>query len=85
MNSDDCRGTSFRAPLAWLKSQFGGRQGHTQDERGSIPRKRMRFEAEIQRVDGITPAIGVDINEDGAKVLSKQGWETGTATVLETE
>ncbi len=42
----------------------------------------MRFEAEIQRVDGIFPVIGVDINEDGAKVLSKRGWEPGTILFL---
>jgi len=42
----------------------------------------MRFEAEIQRVDGNTPVVGVDIHEDGARILSKKGWKTGTVLFL---
>jgi hypothetical protein len=42
----------------------------------------MRFEAELQRVDSVVPVVGVDINEDGAKVLSKQAWQQGTILFL---
>jgi hypothetical protein len=42
----------------------------------------MRFEAELQRIDSVVPVIGVDINEDGAKVLSKQAWQQGTILFL---
>jgi hypothetical protein len=42
----------------------------------------MRFEAEIHRFDGTTPVIGVDIHEDGARVLSKRNWPDGTLLFL---
>jgi hypothetical protein len=42
----------------------------------------MRFDAEIQRSIKITPVVGVDIHEDGARVLSKEAWEIGTVLFL---
>ena len=67
------------APLQWLKSCFRGRhKAASQPERRVNRRQRMRFEAEVQRLDGVFPVVGVDIHEDGAKVLSKQSWAMGT-------
>ncbi len=42
----------------------------------------MRFDAEIVKLDSTTPAAGVDIHEDGARILSAQGWEVGTIIFL---
>jgi hypothetical protein len=74
---------SFPAPLAWFKARFGGRQmAASQAERRSTQRQRMRFEAEIQRLDGSIPVVGVNLQEDGALVLSKQAWAKGTVLFL---
>jgi hypothetical protein len=75
--------SSFRTSLAWLKSRLAGEQGPPPaGERRSNLRKRMRFEAEIQKLDGTIPVIGVDIHEDGARILSKKAWDTGTVLFL---
>src|SRR5580698_823074 len=74
--------SSIRSPLAWLKSQFGEPSRPAESERRSSPRRKMRFEAEIQRFDGTTSVIGVDIHEDGARVLSKRNWANGTLLFL---
>jgi len=74
---------TFRKPLAWLKAQFGIAQGPPPGgERRAVPRKRMRFEAQIELLDGSTPAVGVDIHEDGARILSSRGWEAGSVIFL---
>ena len=74
--------SSFRSSLAWLKAQFGVQQPRAEGERRTNPRKRMRFDAEIQKLDSTTPAAGVDIHEDGARILSPEGWEVGTVIFL---
>ncbi len=42
----------------------------------------MWFEAEIQRIDEMVPVVGVDVHEDGARILSKKAWDTGTVLFL---
>jgi hypothetical protein len=75
--------STLRAPLEWLKAQFGAEPKLPPGgERRSAQRKRMRFEAEIQKVGESVPVIGVDIHEDGARVLAKQSWDTGTVLFL---
>ena len=74
---------SFRTSLEWLKSQLGREQGPPPGgERRANPRKRMRFDAEIQKLNGVFPVVGVDIHEDGARILAKQSWVTGTVLFL---
>lgn len=71
-----------RTPLEWLKARLSGRNTAPQPERRTHERQRMRFDAELRRVDDTVPAVGVDIHEDGAKVLCREGWEAGTVLFL---
>lgn len=75
-------GSSLRTSLAWLKAQFGVEHPTVPERRRGKHRKRMRFEAELQRVGEVVPAVGVDIHEDGARVLCTKGWEPGTVLFL---
>ena len=73
----------MRARLEWLKAQFGITAAPPPGgEKRRLPRKRLRYEAEIRRIDGSTPVVGVDIHEDGARILSKVQWDTGTVVFL---
>jgi len=33
-------------------------------------------------MDSITPVVGMDIHEDGARILAKRKWETGTVLFM---
>lgn len=72
----------YRTTLEWLKARLGGRKSPSQPERRSNQRQRIRFDAEFRKLDISFPVVGVDIHEDGAKVLAKQAWETGTVVFL---
>jgi PilZ domain len=75
--------TTIRARLEWLKEQFGvPAPPPPGGERRTHPRKRMRFEAEISGKDLVTAVVGVDIHENGARILSKEKWETGTVLFI---
>jgi len=77
------RTKALRTPLQWLKSQLGVGQGPPPEgERRTNPRRRMRFEAQVQQAMATTPVVGVDIHEDGARILSRVAWETGTLLFL---
>jgi len=75
--------STFRARLDWLKAQFGVEQKRSKEaERRSAPRKRMRFEAEVEKVGETVPVVGVDFHEDGARILAQKGWDIGTVLFL---
>ena len=42
----------------------------------------MRFEAEIRKGDEVFPAVGVDIHEDGARILCREQCEPGAILFL---
>jgi hypothetical protein len=71
----------LREPLQWLKSRFGGRR-RQEPERRTHVRQRLRFEAEIRKSNGTFPAVGVDIHEDGARVLTSESYDPGTVVFL---
>jgi hypothetical protein len=72
----------LRSPLEWLKARFGANKPAPRPERRTTPRQRLRFAAELGGIEGAVAATGVDIHEDGARVLSKSAWEVGTVLFL---
>ena len=72
---------SLRSSLEWLKSRFGTPQ-RSGPERRTNERRRMRFEAELRVGQEDFPVVGVDIHEDGAKVLAPRHWEAGSIVFI---
>ena len=67
--------------MDWLKARLTAPKP-SQAERRSAPRQRMEFDAEIRNADETTPATGIDIHEDGAKILCREAYHTGAVIFL---
>jgi hypothetical protein len=68
---------SYPTKLGWLKAKL--RCGlDRSSERRTARRERLTFKAEIDGPAGSVQAKGVDINAQGAMVVSRQAWAIGT-------
>ena len=72
---------SISAPFAWLRSWFSDPPKPSPERRIAI-RPKVSVRAEIQAAGGFIWTNCIDFHRDGAKVVSKQGWATGTALFI---